>query len=335
MPGCPVPRRPRRSCGTGTSSAIIVRQPLDRGPARRPDGGQPAPADPSAAGHGPRRALRPRRPRRRVRRGRPLDLHVHRCSAPDARWSGLAGQRGGGPMSAAPIRVEEREDHLRVTLDRPEVQERHQPRARRGPARRLRPAGAASRRSWCCPVARGSSLRVRTSPSSASATGWTPCAGSTARSSTGSPGCRCRRSRSSTGRPSAEAPSWPTPATSGSGRTRAKFGNPEVGLGIIAAAGACWRLVELVGEPLAKEILLAGRVLEADEALAAHLLTQVVSEEELDAAVECFRPTRRPRRAARTAADQDRDAQPARLPPRDRQRRAGGPLRDRGEAASG
>ena len=40
-----------------------------------------------------------------------------------------------------------------------------------------------------------------------------------------------------------------------------KIGNPETGLGIIAAAGATWRLKELVGEPLAKEILLAGRVL--------------------------------------------------------------------------
>ncbi|MEV6034218.1 enoyl-CoA hydratase/isomerase family protein [Nonomuraea sp. NPDC052116] len=37
---------------------------------------------------------------------------------------------------------------------------------------------------------------------------------------------------------------------------RARFGNPEAGLGIMAAAGACWRLRELVGEPLAKEILL-------------------------------------------------------------------------------
>ena len=34
---------------------------------------------------------------------------------------------------------------------------------------------------------------------------------------------------------------------------RAKIGNPETGLGILAAAGAGWRLVELVGEPLAKE----------------------------------------------------------------------------------
>jgi enoyl-CoA hydratase len=70
------------------------------------------------------------------------------------------------------------------------------------------------------------------------------------------------------------------------GTPRARFGNPEVSLGIIAAAGACWRLVELVGEPLAKDVLLAGRILAADEALAAHLLTKVVAEADLDAEVE-------------------------------------------------
>src|SRR5690606_8184049 len=48
---------------------------------------------------------------------------------------------------------------------------------------------------------------------------------------------------------------------------RARFGNPEPGLGIAAAAGAAWRLAELVGEPVAKEVLLAGRVLTAEEAL--------------------------------------------------------------------
>lgn len=54
-----------------------------------------------------------------------------------------------------------------------------------------------------------------------------------------------------------------------------KIGNPETGLGIIAAAGATWRLRELVGEPLAAEILLAGRILDAPEALAAGLITHL------------------------------------------------------------
>jgi enoyl-CoA hydratase len=67
-----------------------------------------------------------------------------------------------------------------------------------------------------------------------------------------------------------------TPAT--------KIGNPEPGLGILAAAGAAWRLKELVGEPLAKEVLLAGRVLDAQEALAVRLLNEVVDVGDLEPA---------------------------------------------------
>lgn len=59
------------------------------------------------------------------------------------------------------------------------------------------------------------------------------------------------------------------------GTPAVKIGQPETGLGIIAAAGALWRIKELAGEPLAKDILLAGRVLNADEALAAHLITEI------------------------------------------------------------
>lgn len=65
------------------------------------------------------------------------------------------------------------------------------------------------------------------------------------------------------------------------GTPAVKIGNPETGLGILAAAGATWRLAELVGEPLAKEILLAGRVLGADEALAVRLVTEVVDANDL------------------------------------------------------
>ena len=68
------------------------------------------------------------------------------------------------------------------------------------------------------------------------------------------------------------------------GTPTTKIGNPEPGLGILAAAGAAWRLRELVGEPVAKEILLAGRVLAAGEALALHLLNEVVPADELKAA---------------------------------------------------
>lgn len=68
------------------------------------------------------------------------------------------------------------------------------------------------------------------------------------------------------------------------GTPTTKIGNPEAGLGILAAAGAAWRLRELVGEPMAKELLLAGRVLDADEARAVNLLNEVVPAEDLDAA---------------------------------------------------
>ncbi|MFI7416050.1 enoyl-CoA hydratase/isomerase family protein [Nonomuraea sp. NPDC049684] len=68
------------------------------------------------------------------------------------------------------------------------------------------------------------------------------------------------------------------------GTPRTRIGNPETDLGILAAAGAAWRLAELVGEPLAKEILLAGRVLTAEEARAVHLLNDVVEPQDLLAA---------------------------------------------------
>lgn len=68
------------------------------------------------------------------------------------------------------------------------------------------------------------------------------------------------------------------------GTPRLKIGNPETGLGIVAPAGALWRLQELVGEPLAKEILLAGRILGAEEALAARLITRLAEPADLLAA---------------------------------------------------
>jgi len=63
----------------------------------------------------------------------------------------------------------------------------------------------------------------------------------------------------------------------------AKFGQPEVNLGIIAGAGALWRLKETVGNPLAKEILLAGRVLSGEEAAQSHLVNELFAADELDA----------------------------------------------------
>jgi enoyl-CoA hydratase len=60
-----------------------------------------------------------------------------------------------------------------------------------------------------------------------------------------------------------------------------KIGNPETGLGIIAAAGATWRLPAIVGPALAAELLLTGRTLDAAEALAAGLVSRVVPSAEL------------------------------------------------------
>jgi enoyl-CoA hydratase len=57
--------------------------------------------------------------------------------------------------------------------------------------------------------------------------------------------------------------------------TTARFGNPETGLGIIAAAGATWRLRELVGEGRAAELLLTGRIIDAEEAHAIGLVSAV------------------------------------------------------------
>lgn len=72
------------------------------------------------------------------------------------------------------------------------------------------------------------------------------------------------------------------------GSTTLKIGNPETSLGITAAAGASWRLAALVGEPLAKEMLLAGRILDAQEALASRLVTEVHEPDALDAAADAL-----------------------------------------------
>lgn len=55
----------------------------------------------------------------------------------------------------------------------------------------------------------------------------------------------------------------------------ALFGNPEPGLGIMAAAGASYRLPTLIGTSLAKQVLLGGRNLDADAALRSGLVMQV------------------------------------------------------------
>lgn len=68
----------------------------------------------------------------------------------------------------------------------------------------------------------------------------------------------------------------------------AKFGQPEANLGIIAAAGGLWRIKALVGEAIAKEILLAGRILSGAEAFEAHLVTELAAPEALLDAAEAY-----------------------------------------------
>lgn len=54
-----------------------------------------------------------------------------------------------------------------------------------------------------------------------------------------------------------------------------KMGNPEPGLGILAAAGATWRLPQIVGEARAADLLLTARTIGADEALAWGLVSSL------------------------------------------------------------
>lgn len=61
----------------------------------------------------------------------------------------------------------------------------------------------------------------------------------------------------------------------------AVFGNPEPGLGILAAAGATWRLRELAGASVAKQVLLGGRRLDAEEAHRFGLVAEIVPADEL------------------------------------------------------
>jgi enoyl-CoA hydratase/carnithine racemase len=61
----------------------------------------------------------------------------------------------------------------------------------------------------------------------------------------------------------------------------AVFGNPEPGLGIMAAAGASWRLSELLGRSVAKQVLLGGAVLDAQRAFQLGLVSEVVDAESL------------------------------------------------------
>ncbi len=61
----------------------------------------------------------------------------------------------------------------------------------------------------------------------------------------------------------------------------AKFGQPEVNLGLIPGFGATRRLTRLVGIGKAKEMILTGNIIDAKEALAIGLINKSVKDEEL------------------------------------------------------
>lgn len=63
--------------------------------------------------------------------------------------------------------------------------------------------------------------------------------------------------------------------------TNAKFGQPEVGLGIPPGFGGTQRLPQVIGEARAKELIYTGRIIDAEEAYRIGLLNKVVSPDEL------------------------------------------------------
>ena len=67
---------------------------------------------------------------------------------------------------------------------------------------------------------------------------------------------------------------------------KARFGQPEVNLGIIPGAGGTQRLTRLVGKTKAMEIDMLGDIANANEAYRLGLVNKVVPTEELDRAVD-------------------------------------------------
>lgn len=63
--------------------------------------------------------------------------------------------------------------------------------------------------------------------------------------------------------------------------SNAKFGQPEVGLGIIPGFSGTYRLPKLIGQAMAKELIFSGKIIRADEALRIGLVNAVYAPEEL------------------------------------------------------
>ena len=60
---------------------------------------------------------------------------------------------------------------------------------------------------------------------------------------------------------------------------RSKFGQPEVGLGIMPGAGGTQRLARLVGLAKAKELIFTGRIIPAEEAASIGLVNRVTEDD--------------------------------------------------------
>lgn len=61
--------------------------------------------------------------------------------------------------------------------------------------------------------------------------------------------------------------------------TKAVFGQPEVGLGVIPCFGGTQRLPRLIGSGIAKELIFTGRQIKSEEALSVGLVNKVVEPE--------------------------------------------------------
>ena len=57
--------------------------------------------------------------------------------------------------------------------------------------------------------------------------------------------------------------------------SKAKFGQPEVGLGITPGFSGTYRLAKLIGQGYAKEMIYTGKAIRADEALRIGLVNAV------------------------------------------------------------